>query len=218
MRKIFLGLVSLVVPVFLLLTALRLLLTPTFVVLEYSLPGFPADSYGMPAADRQRYALSALDYLVNEEGIEFLGEQTFPDGAPLYNERELRHMHDVKVLTRTVLNVWAGITLASVALFLLARRGGWSAELRGAIQQGGRLALLLIAAVLILVVLSFDAIFVGFHRIFFEGDTWLFQYTDTLIRLFPMRFWQDVFIAAGLLTALGGLLLGWLWPRLNAKG
>lgn len=218
MRKLFLGLVSLIVPVFLLLTGLRLLLTPAFVELEYSLPGFPADSYGMPAADRQRYALSALDYLVNEEGIEFLGDQTFPDGAPLYNQRELRHMHDVKQLTQAVLNVWAGITLASVALFLLARRGGWSAELRSAIQQGGRLTVLLIAAILILVVLSFDAIFVGFHRIFFEGDTWLFQYTDTLIRLFPMRFWQDVFIAAGLLTALGGLLLGWVWPRLKARG
>ncbi|MBX3047556.1 MAG: TIGR01906 family membrane protein [Anaerolineales bacterium] len=218
MRKLFLGLVSLIVPVFLLLTGLRLLLTPAFVELEYSLPGFPADSYGMPAADRQRYALSALDYLVNEEGIEFLGDQTFPDGAPLYNQRELRHMHDVKQLTQAVLNVWVGITLASVALFLLARRGGWSAELRSAIQQGGRLTVLLIAAILILVVLSFDAIFVGFHRIFFEGDTWLFQYTDTLIRLFPMRFWQDVFIAAGLLTALGGLLLGWVWPRLKARG
>ncbi len=218
MRKLFLGLISLIVPVFLLLTALRLLLTPAFVELEYSLPGFPADAYGMPAADRVAYARSALDYLVNAEGIDFLGEQTFLDGAPLYNQRELRHMHDVKLLTQSMLNLWAGITLASVVLFLLAWRGGWSTELRAAIQQGGRLTVLLIAAILVLVVLSFDMIFVGFHRIFFEGDTWLFQYTDTLIRLFPMRFWQDVFIAAGLLTALGGLLLGWVWPRLRARG
>ena len=41
---------------------------------------------------------------------------------------------------------------------------------------------------------TFSTVFVSFHRIFFEGATWLFLYTDTLIRLFPERFWQDAFI------------------------
>ena len=50
--------------------------------------------------------------------------------------------------------------------------------------------------------MSFDALFTEFHRIFFEGDTWLFLYSDSLIRLFPERFWQDVFLA------IGGLCIG----------
>jgi integral membrane protein (TIGR01906 family) len=53
---------------------------------------------------------------------------------------------------------------------------------------------------------SFSFVFVGFHLIFFEGDTWLFLYSDTLIRLFPTRFWRDVFIFVIALTlAVSGL-------------
>ena len=56
----------------------------------------------------------------------------------------------------------------------------------------------------------FWSFFAGFHSIFFEGDSWLFEYSDTLIRLFPLRFWQDTFLfAAGLAVAGGlGLALG----------
>lgn len=217
MRNILLWLATLVVPVFLILTAVRLLLTPAFVRLEYSMPGFPADSYGMPAADRECYALSALDYLLNNEGIEFLGEQTFPDGAPLYNERELRHMHDVKVLTRAVPNVWSLLAFGLIAADLFARRSGSRTAFLAALARGGRLTVLLIAGILVFTLLNFNAIFVGFHRIFFEADTWLFQFTDTLIRLFPLRFWQDVFIFAGVLTALFGAILGWVLPALSRK-
>jgi uncharacterized membrane protein len=45
--------------------------------------------------------------------------------------------------------------------------------------------------------------FAGFHSLFFEGDSWLFLYSDTLIRLFPLRFWQDAFLWAAVI-ALGG--------------
>jgi hypothetical protein len=36
----------------------------------------------------------------------------------------------------------------------------------------------------------------------------MFLYSDTLIRLFPLRFWQDVFLFAGIITIGGGLALG----------
>lgn len=42
--------------------------------------------------------------------------------------------------------------------------------------------------------LNWGDFFTTFHRIFFEGDTWTFPLSDTLIRLFPMRFWIDVAI------------------------
>jgi uncharacterized membrane protein len=54
---------------------------------------------------------------------------------------------------------------------------------------------------------SFNALFTGFHSIFFEGDSWLFFYSDTLIRLFPLRFWRDVFIALAVLSLGAGALL-----------
>jgi integral membrane protein (TIGR01906 family) len=62
-------------------------------------------------------------------------------------------------------------------------------------------------------VVAFSLLFVGFHRIFFEGDSWLFLHSDTLIRLFPERFWRDTFIFVIGLTSLFAALIGWVARR-----
>jgi uncharacterized membrane protein len=49
---------------------------------------------------------------------------------------------------------------------------------------------------------------VAFHNVFFEPGTWKFLFSDTLIRLFPQRFWQDLFLIVGGLSLVGGLALG----------
>ena len=46
------------------------------------------------------------------------------------------------------------------------------------------------------------------YSFFFQPGTWMFNYSDTLIRLFPERFWQDIFIYVGLFSGLVGLFLG----------
>jgi integral membrane protein (TIGR01906 family) len=56
--------------------------------------------------------------------------------------------------------------------------------------------------------LSFLTFFESFHAIFFQGDSWRFLYSDTLIRLFPLRFWQDAVIFLLVFVALLGLLMG----------
>ena len=47
--------------------------------------------------------------------------------------------------------------------------------------------------------------FAWFHSLFFTGNSWIFEYSDTLIRLFPIRFWQDTFLAAAIIVLAGGL-------------
>jgi integral membrane protein (TIGR01906 family) len=76
------------------------------------------------------------------------------------------------------------------------------------LRRGGWLTVGLTAALGIFAAVSFWQFFTVFHALFFEGDTWLFYYSDTLIRLFPMRFWQDAFIFVGVLTVGGGIGLG----------
>jgi integral membrane protein (TIGR01906 family) len=66
----------------------------------------------------------------------------------------------------------------------------------------------LLAAILIFVLVAFGVIFVMFHNIFFESGTWTFLFSDTLIRLFPERFWRDTFLAVGLLAGGAGVALG----------
>lgn len=203
-------LIIVLLPVFIVLSSVRLLLTQAYVQLEYRLPGFPADRYGFTLEDRLYWAPIALDYLLNDEGIEFLGDLQFADGTPVYNERELQHMLDVKILVGAALRVWlaVGAFLILSGVVLERRRGAgtfWTA-----IDLGSRTTLWMMAALGVGLLIGFSVIFVGFHRIFFEGDSWLFYYSDTLIRLFPERFWSDAFIFISLLTAGGALLLKWL--------
>jgi uncharacterized membrane protein len=54
--------------------------------------------------------------------------------------------------------------------------------------------------------------FTLFHALFFEGDSWLFLNSDTLIRLFPIRFWQDAFLLGALIALGGGFALA-MAPR-----
>ncbi len=72
----------------------------------------------------------------------------------------------------------------------------------GVYSRGGVLTIALIAAGLIAVVTSFNWLFTQFHALFFEGDSWIFLYSDTLIRLFPIQFWTTAFV-----IVFGGALL-----------
>ena len=210
-------LVTLIVPIALIGLGLRLLLSPLFLQIEYNMPYFPPDEFGFTKEDRLKWAPYALNYLTNNEDISYLGDLKFDDGTPLYNERELSHMDDVKLVTQGALRVW----YASLAVLLLlgawAWFGGWWPEYRAGLMRGGWLMVGLAVAVGLIVVIGiavnpnvFWDFFAGFHSLFFEGDSWIFLYSDTLIRLFPIRFWQDAFLFAAII-ALGsgvGLALG----------
>ena len=210
MKNILSYLTSFLIPLALIGTALRILLSPLFFNIEYRMPYFPADEYGFTQQDRLRWAPFAVDYLINNADISYLGDLKFENGSPLYNERELTHMADVKNVVRGALNVWY-ISLAILALLaMLAWRGDWVYEFINGLRRGGMwmiglaVSLGLIAGIGIAISPDvFWQFFTFFHSIFFEGDSWLFYYSDTLIRLFPIRFWQDAFLWAAIL-ALGG--------------
>lgn len=206
--------VALLVPLALIGLGLRVLLTPLFLQIEYSMPYFPPDEYGFTEADRLKWAPYALEYLVNTTDISYLGDLRFNDGSPLYNERELSHMEDVKRVTKAAMNVWYVTLILLAALGVLSRFAGLGQAYRQGLMRGGWLMVWLAVAVGLIVVIGialnpnvFWNFFVGFHRLFFEGDTWLFLYSDTLIRLFPLRFWQDAFLLAAVIALGGGVAL-----------
>jgi integral membrane protein (TIGR01906 family) len=207
LQRIISILITLIVPFFLMMTAIRLLLSPVFLQVEYRMPGFPPDIYGFTLEDRLYWSQISVDYLMNDAEINFLADQRLTDGSPLYNERELDHMLDVKILVQQMLIAWRILIILLLGFGIWAWRGRWLPAFVHALGRGGWLTIGIIALILFGVAVSFRALFTGFHLIFFEGDTWLFNYSDTLIRLFPMRFWQDGFIFMGVFTLLGAGLL-----------
>jgi integral membrane protein (TIGR01906 family) len=107
--------------------------------------------------------------------------------------------------------------LILVILAIWAWKGRWSVYYLKGLQRGGILTLILIGLIILSVLVAFNYIFVIFHEIFFKAGTWTFLYSDTLIRLFPERFWQDTFLMVGGLSAAFGLLFYFISRRLLQK-
>ena len=192
--------ITITFPFVLIMFSIRVLFTPLFLVFEYNMPGFPSDPYGFSKEERLKWGSFSIQYVFNDEDPEFLEKLRFEDGTSIYNEREVSHMVDVKMLLQQTLRLFYLFLIAYFVIIIWAKMKNQLHWVWGAISNGGGLTLFLIGAILIAVVTSFDALFTAFHKVFFVGDTWLFYFSDTLIRLFPMRLWQDAFIFMGIIT------------------
>lgn len=224
-------LIALIILVVIVLSVVRLVINPWYLVFEYHTPGFPADPYGFTLQDRLNYGKLAVEYLVNSTDISFLGDLRFPAGqqAPepscrfmtdcthLYNDRELEHMLDVKNVVKGAMRVLEISFLILLLLALWAWRGKWSKIYVKGLQRGGMVTLIFIVLIILSVLTAFNYIFIIFHEIFFKAGTWTFLYSDTLIRLFPERFWQDTFLMVGGLSAALGLLFYFGFQRVLRK-
>ena len=201
-------LVTLLIPLALIFLGVRLVLTHAFLEVEYRMPGFPPDGYGFSIQDRLHWSKISWDYMLNSADISFLGDLTFPDDKPLFNARELSHMLDVKNVVRPAFLIGYADWIVLLVLALWARWGGWWSAYVNGVRRGGWLTVCLVAVVGIFAAISFWQFFTLFHKLFFTGDSWLFLYSDTLIRLFPLRFWQDLFLFIPILIVICGLVLG----------
>ena len=215
--RIFSILITIAVLLLLLMTSIRILLNPFYLDYEYSLNSFPPDEFGFTQADRLHWGKLSLQYLTNNAGPEFLADLKFDDGQPIYNERELSHMLDVKNLVQLMIKILIFVAAFLGISWILAWRMDWQPQFWKAVSLGGWITLGLIGLMLLGTLLDFDALFVGFHHLFFTGDTWLFYTNDTLIRLFPEKLWSDAFTFMGIFTLVGAIVCTFLGGRLAQK-
>jgi integral membrane protein (TIGR01906 family) len=209
--------IAVVVPAVLVVTGFRVLATDTYVRWELDRDGFPPDRYGLSDREREELALLGLRSIEpGSDGIVLLERATLPDGSPAFDERELSHMRDVRTLFGAALR---GQLVAVGAIALLALALAWT-SLRTVVPRGllaGALATLAVAVLAVpFILLGFDRFFTRFHEVFFAGDSWRFSDTDTLIRLYPERFWQDVSQLVAAITVVQALVLAplaWWWLR-----
>ncbi len=209
------GLLILALPIWLLAADVRLVTGHWFVRWEYGKAGFPLDPYGFSTAERTHLAETCVDYLITRADIALLADLRLSNGRPAFNARELRHMADVQAVFGGVM--WAGLIAGLVwagGLAALAVPPRTRRHAPAALLDGSLFTLALLAALGAFMLINWWQFFDAFHRLFFQGDSWLFDYSDTLIRLFPMRFWMDAAaVIVGLLVAEAVLVggLGWVW-------
>jgi integral membrane protein (TIGR01906 family) len=131
--------------------------------------------------------------------------------APLYNEKELKHLDDVRHLMNTAwlvqqMSLAALLVLAALSL-VLGRVAGlrWLSKIAVA---GGIVTIGSILLMGFLAVLDFRAFWTQFHILSFSNDLWLLDpRTDYLIRMFPPAFWFQAVMLVALRSALAGAVL-----------
>jgi integral membrane protein (TIGR01906 family) len=218
LRKILVILIALTIPFLLVVANIRLVANPWFIQFEYNRPGFPADVYGFTLEQRTPLALAGLYSVVPEgAGLTLLEQAKLPNGEPAFNTRESKHMQDVRVLMATVfpLALIVGSVLIVLAI-VFSKSPAYRDTVPQGLRAGASLTLILLAGLIGYILINFDAFFLQFHQLFFEGDSFAFRYDDTLIRLYPEQLWSDASILIGVLTGvLAAVLLAvsWWWLR-----
>ena len=201
-------------PFLIVMTAIRLLISPMFPRFEYNLPNFPEDKFGFSQQERLYFAEKSINYLINQKDISFLEELIMADGSQLYNSRELSHMVDVKNLVQAALTVWRIIIVVALMIITALAITKNQQLIRSLLFLSGISTLGIILLILAMVAINFYELFNYFHYLFFTGDTWLFYENDSLIRLFPLKFWQDAFIFVGLFSfTIGSILVFFFKPK-----
>lgn len=208
--------IMIAVPFLLVIGNSRLVMAEWLLQFEYTRAGFPEDFYGFSTEDRLTYGVYGIRYILNDEGIDYLGDLTLPGElcyppraveCPMFNQAELKHMEDVKAVASGLFTAgWVVALLAISAGAILWRYVNVDA-LRLSLMQGSLLTIGLIIAIIMLAVTAWDMFFTAFHDIFFEEGTWRFYWSDTLIRLYPEQFWFDAALLIGFFTSVGAIAI-----------
>ena len=204
------------IPIILVLGSVRVLTTDAYLAFEYGKESFPSDLYGFTPQQRFILASTNIHYVRAHLPDDELSKQNL-NGTAIFNDREVSHMADVQTVFQFALRVWQFAFILFVLLVFVLWERGEHTMVTAALRQGGLLTSVIILMIGLLAVFAWQTWFEMFHRLFFENGSWLFSYTDTLIRLFPIEFWFDSVLTISILSFVGGTLLALLgWRGQNA--
>ncbi len=180
----------------------------------FEYPRIESDRYGW--TDEQRYELgkATLDYIQSplpvDEAIVQLEELRLPEDPekPLYNEREIKHMVDVKVLFDQIQRLfWFLLVVTILCLIYFFAQPDLRIAGADGIFKGGIATVILLTGIGAFIGIGWSLFFVYFHELLFPPGTWTFYYTDSLIRLFPEKFWFDIGVIISVTALIDGIIV-----------
>ena len=172
-------------------------------------------------------ATQIRDYFNSDEELLDVSVTVNGDTKPLFNEREIVHMKDVKELLHAVYRVQEGtflylFTFSTVGFLILGNE--FAGRMRSLFLRGTVFIYGTVGVVGLVSLVGFSGLFRLFHEVSFSNDFWLLDpRTSFLVRLFPQGFWLESTLLIGMVTLLesGGIvallgLIGW-WQRRRAR-
>lgn len=211
MRWITAALFILAVPVFLLLSNVRI------AAMEQRVYSYSFSTYDVEAItniDREqldRAAAEMIQYFKDDEPLLTTRVRIGGEEQPLFSPKETLHMRDVKKLFQRAFFfqelAFVYIVGYIVTVFLWARER----SLRKLAQQclyAGLFTAGLLAFAAVAMLAGFESLFRQFHLVSFSNDFWeLDPAVDHLVQMFPEGFWFRVSLLVGVVTLLEGLAL-----------
>lgn len=202
--------IILTIPLFLILSTLYIFTSDGFIHYEYQRLNFPASKL-FSKEDLYSNSIQTLQYIINKLPLQNL------KNLGIYSEREISHLLDVKHIIHVAFTI-QGITgvIILIALLLLLKDSSSRANAYKALLKGGTITAIIGCLISLVSRIDFRAFFTAFHRLFFEGNSWLFPATDSLIQLYPIVFWKDATFGVALCSiglALPIVTLGWILQR-----
>lgn len=193
-----------------------------FVVNDFSLYHYGFVKYNIPAAtgieltELDRAAKELIHYFNSgEERINIV----LKSGIPLYNEKEVAHLKDVKGLIQFDYHLQLMSLICALGYILVVvlwRRSGWwpaISRLAHSLMYAGGLSLAVMVVIGVAMLVAFDRVFIFFHLIGFSNLLWILDpRTDKLIQMFPEDYFFDAaMVLAGVTLALALVvgIVGW---------
>ncbi|MEP6870557.1 MAG: TIGR01906 family membrane protein [Anaerolineaceae bacterium] len=168
---------------------------------------------GVSLPELDRAADELARYFENDAPLLTTTVQIDGQEAPLYNDREIAHMKDVKTLMRFVyrLNEFSlAFIITYVSCVYLWTREKSFRTLAAQALAGVGVGFVALAFVGVFAITGFDAAWTKFHQLVFNNDLWrLDPSRDRLIQMFPEKFWQEsTYIIGGLTLVEVALIVG----------
>lgn len=194
MRKFIFFVLVFISPFWILGISSRLVFNNWFIDFEYSRKDFPKDRFGLDNEYRRKLAKLGLKAVLSKEGLEEFKKAKLPDGRKAFRQKEINHMEDVNKFLSILFPL-------SYFLFILWLLGLiFLKDLRKSmLLYSGIFSILFLISIGLLSFTDYNKAFEIFHNFFFGKTSWRFSNTDTLLRIYPMKFWFDGTVAIGVI-------------------
>ena len=212
-------LVVLLIPIVLFTINVMLMINPYYVKYEYSKEDFPP-SERFSEEERFNSSTQVIEYLRNTTSLDSLKE------TGLYAQKELEHLKNVRLLTKKffLAQKVSVVLLVYLILFaILLDKNRWSVI--SFVFFGCLVSLVIVLWMFVIGYFDFNWLFTKFHEVLFPRGSWSFGSQDTLIQLYPEKFWVDsgflllslIFIESLLLSAVTLVLMRRLKKTKNSN-
>lgn len=167
-----------------------------------------SEGTGIPQEELLPLYLVLTDYMKGTVPSIQMDATVHGEVMPMYNQREIDHMVDVKGLIDLLKYTMSALVVIVIGCgtYLFKKKGHYYPVLYGQF-----FATLGIFALFIFMALTdFNAYFIKFHELFFTNDLWLLNpKTDRMIQLLPEVFFRDIVVLIVWAYGLVSLMLGY---------